>query len=536
MTAIFFAPTEASARIFSRKHGYYSYTPSQPAARIPSQPVTNDDFTYPDKGDGKVRVLQTIGDYRYFVIYSVNDEGEPVAEVTHLLKDGQYVALTPGTEIPKTSKVTQTLPGIGTFAFLFKGRKGEIYAERLAEKGLKPFWKILPESDGRYRVMHGMERAHALSAERVRVLENQLNQERNAPDLQRVLRNSQASTAYQRIFSALKPILPKHLLSREAVVDRAGFPATARGTHALISPLDPKRPSVLATSDAAHLKEVDDVVTELRNATTHTIIGRNFLSTNRETLERLRANAYLIAQPGKTPDENMKKARDEIASLPAYMAAGAVVEAEQQIGTGPWADAATRVERAARGGLGHQLFNDGVVQSKPKAIAHTKETLARIEALAVERMRETAYEHAARMQQQAVDAGKKSAYLGFEVDFFNQRQRGVEYAVPTADGKSYVLRNLGRNFADPLGDFVPAKTYGRFNVTLLQKYEKSGAITKHDLYEVGMLYDLYPTQEGEIVYINPARYSEERMKAIRRGLKARYEQNKAITFRDIQDI
>lgn len=531
-----FSPFEASARIFGRKHGYYSYTPSQQPSRVPAQPVTNADFTYPDKGDGKIRVLQAIGEHRYFVIYSINDDGVPVAEVTHLLKDGQYVALTPETEIPRTGKIIQDIPGVGTFAFLFQGRQGRIYAERISAKDIKPFWKILPEIDGEHRRLLDMERALALSAERARILESALNRQRNDPAIQRVLRHSQASAAYQRFYATLKPVLPKSLPSREEIVKRAGFPATPRGTHSLIAPLDPKRPGVLITSDEEHFKEIDDLVAELRGATTSTIIARNFLHSNRETLERLRANSTIIAQPGKKFDQGMKKAYDEISSLPAYVAAGAVVEAERRAGDGPFAGASERVERAARGGLGKRRFSQGLAESKSEAITQAKQSLSHVGDLVVEKTREMAYEQAARIQSHAADIGKKSDYVGFEIDFFNQRPRGVEYAVETRDGKKYILRNVGKNFSDPAGDFVPARTYGRLNVTLLQRYEKNGGLTKDDLYEIGMTYDLYPTAEGEIVFINPARYSESRMKAIREGLKARFDQNRSLTFRDIQDI
>ena len=49
-------------------------------------------WVYPDEKDGKMRVLTRIGDASYFVIYWMDENGVPVAEATHVLRNGQYVA------------------------------------------------------------------------------------------------------------------------------------------------------------------------------------------------------------------------------------------------------------------------------------------------------------------------------------------------------------------------------------------------------------------------------------------------------------
>ena len=81
----------------------------------------------------------------------------------------------------------------------------------------------------------------------------------------------------------------------------------------------------------------------------------------------------------------------------------------------------------------------------------------------MERARQFAWSEAAKIEEIAREVGKPTNLVGFEVDFENKYPTGIDYYVKTTDGKTYVLQNIGANFATPGESFVPATVYGRFN-------------------------------------------------------------------------
>ena len=109
--------------------------------------------------------------------------------------------------------------------------------------------------------------------------------------------------------------------------------------------------------------------------------------------------------------------------------------------------------------------------------------------------------------------------MGCEVDFTNQRKTGVDYFVPTREGQTYYLRDLGKNYGDPAGAFVPADVYGKFNVDILVAYitgkeaaEKakpgSGAdyrMPVAELREIAARSSIHLGENGEMFYQPPVR-------------------------------
>ena len=81
--------------------------------------------------------------------------------------------------------------------------------------------------------------------------------------------------------------------------------------------------------------------------------------------------------------------------------------------------------------------------------------------------------------------------------------KAFEYTVTTEEGKRHSIRNLGKNFTDPKGTFVPDQVYRRFNVSILEAYEKHGKIIQAELRRLAETYQFNIKPDGEMIYIGP---------------------------------
>lgn len=501
-------------------------------------------FVYPDEGDGILRVLRRIGTGSYYVMYSRDQSGYPSARVTHRLVGTTFVPLSEADAIPRTTSIAQAFSDCSLFAFVFDGKAGLAYAQLLKHDIGNFYWLELPREDPAddhqttgtsYRMLTRYETRSALCKKRADELERKLHDLRDNPQVQDRLARSTTSTAFWRFRGAYLPYLPTRPLDMETVIARTGLPRGHWGTHAIIRPKDPNRPGIVAVADEESLHAVAHVISRLRNATTATLIAGKLLRLDRKYIESTRANAIVVAKPRNKLHDGIRRASDDLAQLPDWVAAYAVLRAESMTGDGPWASAELRVERAARGGLfGGRAFNEGLDFGRGQAAELAHGVVEDVIELMAERTKQMAWDYASRIEAQASEVGKAAELLGLELDFANSRAIGVEYYVTANEGKTYLLRNVGRNFQEANGDFVPAEVYGRFNVRLLREYGKNHSISREFLYKSALVYDLFPTEEGEIVFVNAKLHPEAAMAKIRETLSTQYARKQSLSLKDIQ--
>ena len=156
--------------------------------------------------------------------------------------------------------------------------------------------------------------------------------------------------------------------------------------------------------------------------------------------------------------------------------------------------------------------------------------------LMAERIREFAFRGAYELQCKAIEVKKPTRLLGLEIDLHDRYPIGIHYIVKTKEGQIYKLFHIGENFSDKKPrDPLPPKKYAGFNVTLLLHYQDKGEITKSDLYEIALDYNLYPIEEGRIIYVDPARVGEEHLKKATEILKAKFAQQKFLLLKDVEN-
>ncbi len=372
------------------------------------------------------------------------------------------------------------------------------YAEILKDDDGELFWQKYSKPEDKWVPLTELQKKMARAKHRAEKLERQLETKRNDPNAS--FQIAKQSAAFQRFKAAYGPNLPIGLPSREEIIKKAGFTLSPRGAHTVVSPVDSLRPGVVITADEAHYEEVDATVAKLRGATTATLLSRNMFRRKKSDVENMRANSFIVVKPGDAFEQGLAHATSALKTVPDHVAAHAVARAEQMTGRGPFSSATHRVERAAQGGLGRREFNSGMNAGFGEAIASANEAVRDTVELIAQKAKSTALAGAARMEARAIEVEKPTDLLGFEVDFLNQKPMGVEYTLTTENGKHYFIRHLGKNYADPNGPFVPATIYGRFNVSMLEAYEKYGKITESELRRVAEMYQFKIKESGELTF------------------------------------
>lgn len=432
----------------------------------------------------------------------------------------------------EANRVVHKFPDGDTFAFEFKGAEGEAYAELLRDRSHQLQWVHFRKGEGdrRYRMLTKLEKEAAIAHGRANAIEKKMEEKQHELDAKQV---DPRSAAYQRFSEAYGSRVPKNPINTSNVLAHLGIPANQRGNRAMIHPEDPKRPAVLISAGREEYQDVDGTVAELRNATTAAILVRRGLwGASRKNLE-MRANSIIIAKPGKQFTDGIDQANEQLGSLAHYVAVGSVTTAREKTGSGPFGDASWRVERAARGGIGRRRFNMGIAEGQGEAMSSINESIDKVSQVVAERAREFAFTSASEVAKRADEVGKPGRFVGYEVDFENRRPTGVDYSIQTTDGRTYTIRNLGKNYQDPEGEFVPARAYGQFNVNMLMLYESEKGISPDKLYEQSFLYSFVPTQDGEIHYLDPEKYSRAERDSILSSLKSQYEKRGFLTQRDL---
>lgn len=312
------------------------------------------------------------------------------------------------------------------------------------------------------------------------------------------LRSYQNSTAFKRFLSTFVSNVPHRLPAAGVVTEATKIPLSEGGNRLIISPLDLTRPGVIATADPEHEEQVRAVVTALRGGTDKALgFFRRFTGP--------RANAVMVANAKDFLQSSLNNSNARLADIPRYAAAEATRRAQTKSGQGLFASSYERMERAARGGLGRRQFNKGLSEATSEAKQVGSQAVNQALSLVVERTRQYAYNGAAKVEKEAKGVGKDPTLVGFEVDFDNKRGNGVDYQVKTEEGKTYLLHHVGRNFENKHGSFFPPNEYGKFNVEILDKYESKEprSLSRKDFYDIALRHNLYPTEEGEIIYLDP---------------------------------
>ena len=320
---------------------------------------------------------------------------------------------------------------------------------------------------------------------------------------QNALRSYQNSTAFQKFLSTLVANVPHRLPGASAVAEATKIPLSERGNRLIIAPVDLARPGVIATSDPKHEEQVRAVITTLRGGTNNALGVFRYLTGPR-------ANLVMVANAKDFLQSNLNETNAKLAAIPRYAAAEATRRAQAKSGQGLFASSYQRMERAARGGLGWRQFNQGLSEAISGAKQVGAQAVSQAFSLIVERAREYAYNGAAKVEKEAKGVGKDPTLVGFEVDFgevdFDSKpENGVDYQVKTEEGKTYLLHHVGHNFDNEHGSFFPPDEYGKFNVEILDKYEskKPPSLSRKDFYDISLRHNLYPTEEGEIIYLDP---------------------------------
>ncbi|HQH27062.1 MAG TPA: hypothetical protein PLP17_06670, partial [Oligoflexia bacterium] len=361
----------------------------------------------------------------------------------------------------------------------------------------------------------------------------------------------QGSAAYQRFYSYYRANVPARLPEPGVIAAQTELPPTEWGSQLVFSPKDRSRPGVVFAMDPQHEQAVQDVVRELREATSKVLTqqlglgyldrfpGGELLKLANPTYRERRANAILVARSGEFLERSIDEANSRLADVPRYAAAEGTQRALAQtpsprIFRRIRPSASERLEMAAQGGRGSGRFEAGLVSGLGEAQQSGRTAVGNTRALIVERARQYAFEGAAKVEQEAIAVNKEPTLVGYEVDFKNQRPNGIDYYVKTDEGQTYVVHNVGKNFQDEAGNFLPADVYAAFNVDLLTHYEtNNGSISREALYDFSMKRNLFPTEEGEIVYLNPAKRSAEAQEAITGRLRTLYQAKKGLSRSDI---
>lgn len=391
----------------------------------------------------------------------------------------------------KTEKGTDGL----TYAFQKRDSVWVPYAVQLQDEEGAFFWELYPLRNGQWVPLTALQKRAAQSRHLADKHEKLLRDQQTNPEVQKALNNPGA--AFQRFKEAYGPHLPTTLPESSEIVRRTGFHMGPRGAHVVVAPADPHRPGVVITADETHLDELDATVATLRDATSEELKTRK---DHGEAIGNLRANSYVIVKPGRALEKGLSEARIALSSLPDQVAANAVVQAKIKSGPGPLASAERRVERAARRGLGRRRFEEGLREGLPQAVSGATKAVNDTVDLISEKAKSSALTGAARMEARAIEVGKPTDLLGFEVDFLNHKDMGVEYTLTTDQGNHYFIRNLGKNYSDEKGPYVPAFVYGRFNVAILEAYEKHGKITETDLHRIAEANRFTVSESGELIY------------------------------------
>lgn len=369
------------------------------------------------------------------------------------------------------------------------------------------------------------------AADEARALKAEMEALTKVPAVEEILSTRQSSTAFQKIYQSYKRYLPETLADRESVIKASGLEDSRWGSKLALAPEDPKRPGILMTCFENETEALDQVVTMLRNSTTSKLL----ITGGFREMHKTRANSILIVKPGDMLDRAVETANKGIPAIGQNIAANALVRAERQTGRGLFASAQNRVERAARGRLGSRRFKQELATGITEATEAIKVAREDTIKLMGAKAREYAYGSAATLKDRADEVGKPSHLLGFEVDFSNKRPTGVEYFVITDEGKTYLLPNVGKNFQDPNGSFLPAAVYASFNVKILRAYQKNNSISREEFYSIAMEHSIFPTEEGKMVYLDPKKFGAQAT-AFRNALQKVYHEKKRLTDLDLAAV
>jgi hypothetical protein len=517
----------AEARLFARRRSHcctvqtatravnpparqFTTSSVTPASTAPVPPVQTAQTiqVYRAEPDGKHRVLQRIRGRDFVIVYSKEGEGTPSAQITHVASGGRMVPITSDFRLESTPSVTMQFPDGTSYAFLFQDHQGSAYAQLLKNENTPPFWvqfaqNVDVQGARKWRALSEHQIRSALADNAADRIEAHFDEHKNDPQVLAKMRHGGA--AFSRFLHGYRPHLPQSLPSRQEIFARSSLPRSPRGGLVALEPDDVGRPGVVITADDAHFEEMDKVVETLRNKTTATLLARSlFRRQDKKYVETMRANSFIVAKPGHKLTEAIAEANRQLSELPKYVAGNAVVEAERQTGNGPLANAQRRVERAASGGLGARQFNEGLQAGLPKAMDGGRESLEQSMHLIARRTEQMAHDSAERIQERAREVNKPAGLVGFEIDVLDQRPMGIEYTVTTDDGGTHFIKNLGRNFQNPNGPYVPAQVYARFNVSVLEAYEKGRRkISRDELFRIAAMYQFKPSAGGELVYTGP---------------------------------
>lgn len=364
--------------------------------------------------------------------------------------------------------------------------------------------------------------------ERAEQLRHTLEAVTDDKEVRELLRGRYAeSDAFRSLRRYYARQIPRDILDFKRIGDAARLPESEWGCRMVMSPVDRTWPGILIVSDEAHALDVDDVVTELRNKTTSTLLARHprwlMSPAGQNNLRSMRATSIIIGKPEATLDCAMLAARLDRWNLPYGLAGFATL----------------RGEAALMNAFPEATYAE-LLRPRTEAVGPGARTARRAanyltQALA-EQVRAYAFDGAYDLQCRALAVGKPLTRVGLEIDVADRYPIGVHYWVKTKEGRTYRLYHVGRNFSEkPQHDALSPRKYSQLNVTMLTQYRDKGAITRADLYRLALEQNLYPIEEGWIIYLDPDRVGEWRINLMTQDLTARVNGQGFLQMRDVQD-